>query len=287
MIYFSADDYGLCDDASMHIQQCIDTGAINKVSIFPNLAQVDLKKVINNKNIRISLHLNLVEGRCMANADEVPLIADKNGNFKHTFGGLFKLGLIQGKKLEEELYKEIKAQVLFWKSVLPQGQPFCIDSHQHTHMIPAVFKALIRVLNDEKINPEYMRIPAEPLLPYIKTPSLYFTYSPVNIIKQWLLGFLWIINKREAKKYKINTSYFMGILFSGKMDQKRVTRILPQYIKTAEKDGKDIEVLFHPGYLDKKETDFKNKNIAFDKFYFSENRKTEFDSITKISERSV
>jgi len=282
VIYFCADDYGLCETSSMHIQQCIDNGGLNKVSIFPNFEQVDLSKL---KNIRLSLHLNLVEGRCMSDVTEIDLIADENGNFKHTFGGLFKLSLTDGKRLEAQVYKEIIAQILFWKNALPDGVPFCIDSHQHTHMIPTVFKALIKALNDEKIDLEYMRIPTEPLLPYIKTPSLYFTYSAVNIIKQWLLNFLWLLNKNQARKYKIPTSYFLGILFSGKMDYERVNKILPQYIKMAQKDGRDIEVLFHPGYLEK--IDDNLKNIVFENFYLSENRKTEFDSVIKISERSV
>ena len=287
MIYICADDYGLCDSTSLHIQQCIDEGALNKVSVFPNLTQVDLSKISDNKNVMLCLHLNLVEGKCVAGADEINLIADKNGNFKHRFGGLLKLSLFHGKKLKAQVYKEIKAQVLFWKSILPKDMPFCIDSHQHTHMIPAVFKTLLKVLSDEKISLKYMRIPVEPLLPYIKTPSLYFTYSPVNIIKQWLLKSLWLINKRPAKKHNIPTSHFLGILFSGKMDEKRVNKILPKYIAMAEKDGRDIEVLFHPGYTDKSELGFENGNIVFEKFYLSENRKTEFDSVIKISERSV
>ena len=287
MIYICADDYGLCGSASAHIQHCIDKGALNKVSVFPNLDEADLCKISNNKNIRISLHLNLVEGKCMANSDEIDLLADKNGYFRHTFGGLFKLSLIHSKEFEFQVYKEIKAQVLFWKNILPQGKPFCIDSHQHTHMIPGVFKALVGVLCEEKIDLEYMRIPAEPILPYIKTPSLYFTYKPVNIIKQWLLNFLWLINKSGAKKYNVPTSYFFGILLSGKMDEKRVNKILPKYEKLAQKNGRDIEVLFHPGYLDKNETHFNNENIVFEKFYLSENRKKEFDSVIKISERSV
>jgi len=287
VIYFCADDYGLDNTSSMHILQCIDKGALNKVSVFPNLEKIDLYKILENKNVRISLHLNLVEGKCMADSDEVNLIADKNSNFKYTFGGLLKHSLLHKKEFEEQAYKEIKAQVMFWKSILPEDVPFCIDSHQHTHMIPAVFKALIRVLDEEKINLEYMRIPKEPLLPYIKTPSIYFTYSAVNIIKQWLLNFLWLINKKQANKYKIPTSYFMGILFSGKMDEERVNKILPHYIKMSEKDGSDIEVLFHPGYIKENKIDFENKNIVFKKFYLSENRKTEFNSAMKITERSV
>ena len=287
MIYFCADDYGLCNSATAHIQQCIDKGTLGKVSVFPNFDSVNLHKIRQNNNVRVSLHLNLVEGKCISDSGEIDLIADKDGNLIHTFGGLFKLGLLHGKELEAQIYKEIRAQILYWKSILPEGAPFCVDSHQHTHMIPVVFRALVRVLNDEKINLAHLRIPAEPLLPYIKTPSLYFTYSAVNIIKQWLLKFLWHINKKYAKKFKIPTSHFMGILFSGKMDENRVRKILPKYMKVAEKDGRDIEILFHPGHIDNEKIDFKKKNIAFRKFYLSENRKTEFDSVMSISERSV
>lgn len=287
MIYICADDYGLCNKMSAHIQTCIEKGAINKVSIFPNFNKIDFGKILENKNVKVSLHLNLVEGKCMANSGEIDLIADKNGDLKHTFGGLFKLNLFHAKKLETQVYKEISAQVLFWKSILPKGTPFCIDSHQHTHMIPAVFRALYKVLRDEEIAITYMRVPAEPIMPYIKTPSLYFTYKPINIVKQWLLKFLWLINKRQARKQNIPTSHFFGILFSGKMDDKRVNKILPKYKKLAEKDGKDIEVLFHPGYLEKGELNFKNENIVFKEFYLSKNRKTEFDSVMNISERSV
>lgn len=271
----------------MRIQQCIDHGILNKVSVFPNLDQVDLYGIQKDKKIRISLHLNLVEGTCMAKADEINLLADSTGTFRHTFGGLFKTSLLNPNAFEAQVYKEIKAQVLFFKSLLPPGISFSVDSHQHTHMIPAVFKALIRVLHDENITPEYLRIPAEPLLPFIKTPSLYAAYSPVNLAKQWLLNFLWLVNKRVLNHFPIPTADFFGILFSGKMDEKRVRKLLPKYIDRAEKCGRDIEVLFHPGYLEPSEADFTGKNIVFSKFYFSGNRKIEFDSIMKLSERSV
>ena len=287
MIYICADDYGLCNEASAHIQKCIDAGALGKVSVFPNFDKVDLHEIAKNKNIRISLHLNIVEGKCMANAEEINLIVEKNGDFKHTFGGLFRLNLFHPKKLEAQVYKEIKAQVLYWKSILPKGSPFCIDSHQHIHMIPAIFRALNKVLIDEEIKITHMRIPAEPIMPYIKTPSLYFTYKPINIIKQWLLKFLWMLNKPMTKKYRIPTSLFCGILFSGKMDEKRVNKILPKYKKLADKDGRDIEVLFHPGYMNMTKADADCKNIVFKEFYLSPDRKTEFDSVMKISERRI
>ena len=287
MIYFCADDYGLSTSASSRIQQCIEKGALGKVSVFLNFDKIDLNEIKKNKDIRAALHLNLVEGKCLSQSDEIYLLADEKGNLIHDFIGLLKISLIHPKELELQAYKEIRAQVSLWKSMLPKDEPVCIDAHQHVHMIPPVFRALIKVLQDEEIALTHMRIPAEPIMPYIMTPSLYLTYRPTNLIKQWLLKFLWCFNKKEARKHKIPTPHFFGILFSGKMDEKRVSKVLPKYIKLAEKDGKDIEVLFHPGAMNQCEVDCKEKNIVFNKFYLSPNRQTEFDSVIKISERRV
>ncbi len=285
MIYISADDYGLCDASTDHIMQCVDKGALNKVSVFANFSKPDLSDIVKNRDLKLSLHLNLVEGKCLSDARNIDLLADKDGNFKNTFFGLFNLNLFNSKLLENQSYIEIRTQVLYWKSILPDNMPFCIDSHQHVHMIPSVFRALIRVLKDENINPDYLRIPSEPILPYIKTPSLYFTYSAVNLVKQWLLKLLWQINKKHTKNYPVSQSYFFGILFSGKMDEKRVSKILPKYLKMAQKNARDVEVLFHPGYIEKGKNDL--KNICFKNFYLSENRKTEFDSVINIFKKEV
>ena len=282
MVYICADDYGLCHSASLHIQECVDRGALNKVSVFANFDQVDLQKLLENKNLRVALHLNLVEGMCMADAGEIDLLADKDGRLKRSFIGLLWLSLLRRKQFSRQVYKEIKAQVSYWKGVLPPDVPFCMDSHQHTHLIPGVFHALLKVLQEEGIRLQHMRIPAEPVLPYIMTPSLYLTYGAVNIIKQWLLKFLWLFDRKAAKKHAIPTSYFLGILFSGNMDAERVCKILPKYIKLAEKDGRDVEVLLHPGYLGERDPDFEKKNVVFESFYLSEKRKTEFDSAMTI-----
>ena len=268
MIYFCADDYGISETASAHIEECVEKGILNKVSVFPNFDKVNLNRLLKN-DVTVALHLNLVEGRCMSDAE---LIADEKGNFKYEFGGLLKLSFFNKKEFEKQIYKEIKAQVLYWKSILPENVPFCIDSHQHTHMIPSVFKVMLKVLKDEKIHAEYIRTPAEPLMPFIKKPSLYFTYSTVNVIKQLLLNFLWFINK----KHKIKKTPFFGILFSGKMDEKRVNRILPEFMRY-----ENAEILFHPGYQ------YEKSKTKFSKFYLSENRKTEYNCVMKLSERGV
>lgn len=283
MIYFCADDYGLCASLSKRIEHCVNEGALNKVSVFPNFDEVDFTQLLKSKNTRLSLHINLVEGKSMSGDNS--LITDSNGNFKFAFGGLLLLSIFKKKQFEMQVYNEIKAQIMHWQSVLPKNSSFCVDSHQHTHMIPTVFKILLRVLREENIKVDYLRIPAEPIVPFLKTPSLYFTYSAVNLIKQWLLRLFWLINKPSFKKQNYPTAYFFGVLFSGKMDEKRVRKILPEYKKIAEKNNMDIEVLFHPGYIEEQQAAL--PKIVFKKFYLSENRKIEFDSAMKIHLKEV
>ena len=266
----------------MHIRQCVEAGALNKVSVFPNFDPVDLNEIAQGKPIRLSLHLNLVEGKCLADPKQIGLLADDRGILKHTFCGLLLLNLFQRKAFESQVCKEVKAQVRYWKSILPQGIAFCMDTHQHASMIPGVFRAMLKALQEENITPAHIRIPVEPLLPFIKAPSLYLTYKPINIVKQWLLNLLWLFNKNEAKKHNIPMSCFLGILFSGEMDEKRLMKILPAYSRLAEKRGWDIEVLFHPGYLEKPDPGFGEKHVVFDSFYLSENRRKEYDSVMKF-----
>ncbi len=287
MIYFCADDYGLCTLASENILECVENGGLNKVSVLPNFDCTDINELLTNNEVELSLHLNLVEGKALSSPEKINLLVDETGRFKYSFAGLWMLSLFKRKEFEKQVYIELKAQVEYWNALVSMDIPILIDSHQHTHMIPVIFKTLVRVLTDLNVCVKYLRIPSEPVLPYIKEPSLYLTYSPVNIIKQWLLRFFWMIDKREYRKVNIPTAYFFGILFSGSMDEKRVRKILPHYIKLANKSNMDIEVLFHPGHISGEEISLDMCNKSFEKFYYSDGRKTEFDAIMNLNIKDV
>lgn len=279
MIYICADDYGLSNTSDKHIDECCENGILNKISIFPG-SRYDKNDIKN-----LSLHINLVEGMPLSPKEKVTLLISEDGSFRHSFGGLFFLAMSHKRRqLEEQLYEEIKAQISYFCLEVCPETPIMIDSHQHTHMIPLIFKALMRVIKEKKISVKYLRIPSEPIMPYLKTPSLYLTYRLTNLIKQWLLKFLWQINKKEFKKMKIPTALFMGILFSGCMNEERVKKILPYYIRQAEKDRADIEILFHPGYINR-ETEKENVKHKFTRFYFSQGRKTEYKTILNLKKQ--
>ena len=169
MVYFCADDYGISNLSNTRIEECLKNGVLNKISVLPNGDDSDFTERFSNENVTLSLHLNLIEGYPLSKKEDVSLLVADKGFFKYFFLSIFG----NRRLLEKQIYNEIKTQIDFWKNKMGENTPILIDSHQHIHMIPLIFKTLMRVIKDEEVSVEYLRIPDEPILPYIKSPSLY------------------------------------------------------------------------------------------------------------------
>ena len=279
MIYFCADDYGISKISNTRIEECLKNGVLNKISVLPNSDALDFKRRLLGENVKLSLHLNLIEGYPLSKKERCQSACIGQRVFKHSFIGLFFLSLFGNRRLlEKQLYNEIKAQIDFWKKEMGEETPILVDSHQHTHMIPLVFKTLMRVIKEENVEVEYIRIPAEPILPYIKSPSLYFKFRPIGLIKQWLLKFLKFVNRKELKKANIKSALFMGIMFSGQLTEDKINKLLPYY----KKQNENIEIAFHPGYLESGESLIDGFGQNFKKFYYSKWRRIEYDTLLKF-----
>ena len=279
MIYFCADDYGISKISNTRIEECLTNGVLNKISVLPNGDALDFKRRLLGENVKLSLHLNLIEGYSLSKKEDVSLLISDKGIFKYSFIGLFFLSIFGNRSLlEKQLYNEIKMQIDFWKKEMGEETPILVDSHQHIHMIPLVFKTLMRVIKEENVEVEYIRIPAEPILPYIKSPSLYFKFRPIGLIKQWLLKFLKFVNRKELKKANIKSALFMGIMFSGQLTEDKINKLLPYY----KKQNENIEIAFHPGYLESGESLIDGFRQNFKKFYYSKWRRIEYDTLLKF-----
>ncbi len=281
MIYFCADDYGISEKSNQRIETCLEHGVLNKVSVLPNGEIPDFKERMEKHNTTMSLHINLVEGYPLSQSEQVEMLLSEDGRFRDSFVKLFFRSLLwRRKELKAQLRQELRAQVRFWKSIMGEETPVYIDSHQHIHMIPLVFQTLMEVVEEERLHVACMRIPAEPAMPYLMTPSLYLTYTPQGLMKHCLLRVLALVNRKEIKKSKIPTTYFMGVMFSGRMTETNIKKLLPWYLKIAEKKGKNIEIGLHPGYVKQGEEILKGIREDFRAFYLSHRRNIEYDLLT-------
>lgn len=282
-----ADDYGLTMHTSKRILEGIEAGKLDSVSVMPNMdcfeeANALWKANSATSNIKISVHLNFMEGYCLADPQELSMFVNAEGLFVCSWIELTKINydLTKRKQAKEQLKKEILAQInRVGEAYELDMKALRIDSHQHSHMISWILEALLEVANENGYSFEYIRNVKEWFSPYLKQVSLLSSYSPINIVKVLILNWFAFWDKSKLKDISGSQMVISGVFMSGMMDIKRVNRVIPAYYKRAGKKGLCLELLFHPGqaFEDEVKTEFNhNDNNCF---YLSNNRNVEYEAM--------
>ena len=233
----------------------------------------------------ISVHLNFMEGECLAGKEKVPHLVDENGYFNVSWLKLLLWSYIPFVcgKIKKELSSEIIFQT---QRILDCGladkEHLRFDSHQHPHMIPVVFDSLLSAIEEKKWKVDFIRNAQEILHSYMRVPALYKTYSLANIVKCVILNLLSFRVRRKLKKIGLHQSYLCGVFFSGKMDKERLDKVLPSILKKCKNKNRGIEILFHQGLVLKSELDEAFSKPGFNEFHLSSGRKTEFSAVNEF-----
>lgn len=282
-VMLHADDYGYNIEVSNDIIECIKEGTLHGISIMPNSPYFDESmEILQASKVDVSkaIHFSISEGPCLSNKNDVKLLVNENGMFCLSF---FKLLLLSIGPKRKELKKELKLEI---RAQLYKAKPYIdelnIDSHVHYHMIPLVLKSILEVIKEEGYEINYLRIPAEPLKPFIKNIKI-GGFNLVNIIKNIVLNVLAFSDRKMLKEYKDKTAVFFGIVMSGHMDIDRVSALLPEFKKIAGKKNMDVEVLAHPGRANSMETLLDPSNIEYSKAPLSEDRHIEKKMFMEIA----
>lgn len=287
-----ADDYALSSHASEEILQCIRAGKLDSISVLTNMScyeedafRYQEESRLWKKKPLLSVHLNFMEGHCQADTGQVSHLTDRKGYFNIGWGKLFLLSYCPWKyqTVKKECKEEIKAQTERFLQYFADSMPLRFDGHQHTQMIPVVYKALAEVIAEENYSVEYIRVTKEPILPFLKEKSLWKTYRPVNWIKNLLLNFLALRMERNVVRITGQKPMFLwGVLFSGRMDKERVKRVFPAVKKQADRKGRALEILFHPGSTLEEEMKEEFNSEGANAFYRSDGRREEYKSVTEL-----
>lgn len=301
-----ADDYALTVNTSKDMLACMLRGQLDSISIVPNTScfkecmELFCDAVPKLPFLpKISVHLDFVEGHCLAPADEVPLLVKEGSSLMGlSWGGLFSLSYLPWKRhaAKTQLKKEIKAQIeTVWEAVRrvmdvakTHGVPYSqkkirIDSHQHAHMIPVVWEALTEVIAQERYDVEYIRNSKEVLGAFVSEVSLWKTYRPVNFIKNRLLSFYSGKADRYAKAHGMEPMYLWGLVMSGYMDYDRIVRLYPKITAKAERNDRVLEILFHPGLTLPEEVTEEIGEEAAKDFYLRDDRHVEMEAVGRMN----
>lgn len=300
-----ADDYALTPHTSQDMLECMRAGKLHSISIVPNMTCFEECMELLHEAIPalpflpvMSVHMDFVEGKCLAGAKEVPLLAKEGSDcIGLSWGGLFLLSYMPGKRkaAKEQLKKEIRAQIakvqneidycieLARKHNIPCAQKgLRIDSHQHAHMIPVVWEAMTEVIEEEKYEVEYIRNSKEVLGAFVSEVSLWPTYRPINFVKNRLLSLYSHKADRYAKAHAREPMYLWGLIMSGHMDYNRIEKLFPKVSAKAKKDGRVLEILFHPGITLPEEVTAEIGEEAAKTFYLLPDRHVEKEAVLEL-----
>ena len=282
-IIIHADDFGIAREQSERILKCARDGALNSLSALvgsPAFEQCADLLDERPQHLRVGLHLNLVEGTCCADPVRVPMLADESGMFCNSFAGLLRLSMSSRHyELVEQVAIEAQAQLERFLGRFPElARRLRVDGHQHFQLIPAVFEGMLLALARVDCKVEYLRIPAEPLKPFVDR-ALLPKIEPINWAKHSLLNFCWQQDCLRLQAQPFQTALFCGVLFSGEMSAERVVQVMPAYVELARLQGLDVEFLFHPGGVEDAH-DMLNPDLdGFVDFYRSPGRGIEYDAL--------
>lgn len=300
-VIFHADDFGITPEQSERILSCCPGGAaggvLNSLSILANSPHFEQCASLlsgRSEGLRVGVHLNIVEGRCCADPARLPLLVDGEGVFKQGYGGLMKLSFgTAHDELLEQIALEATAQIERVLGRFPElAGHLRLDGHQHTQLIPAAFRAIIQVLKDhDDWQLEYLRIPAEPTGAFTGS-GVASGIAPVNWVKHLLLKWLWATDEPALDvsglgHYKDVSALFCGVLFSGRMDERRVEAVWPGLLERAQKDGTALELLFHPGRVARAEDCLNPALKGFVSFSCGEGRDVERDALCSATLRRL
>lgn len=238
-IIFHADDYGLSRGITDNILLCHDQGVLNRVSLIVNGYAYDyaLEELKKRETLKCCVHVNLLEGYPLTESNA--LVNQSTGLFNLTFGSI----LTANDKLKQQIIEECSAQIIRLRQHLSVSS-IRIDSHQHVHMIPWLFEALIK--RKHTLGIDHIRCPID----NGSLNDLLFSH-PLSTIKNTVLSLMNLMNKK--RHYLVSHTFedqelFWGILYTGKQNQKTITRGIKRLKDKKNQSHKVMEILLHPGY---------------------------------------
>ena len=265
-LIFNADDFGISQGVNEAIFRAHTEGVLNSTSIMITLKHVpqalDLAKQMPNLNI--GLHANLTNENSVLNKEEIPLLVNENGKFKHGFVNLAVLSVLHPKELKNQAKKEIKAQI---EKACSCGIKLThLDSHRHIHMIPAIFKACMELC--EEYNIPRLRFVNENPFTTIKQTKSKDWITDGGLIKNLVLISCAVVNK-ILFGFKSDT-YFYSIINTCKITRDKLKSYkVPNAYNV-------VEIGIHPGLP---EIDKQNMADVFDDNILKDYRQKELETL--------
>jgi len=246
MLIVQADDLGLTSAFNEGVREAYKNGFLCGTTLNPNgfAFEEAVQEIIPEcPGLGIGIHLNIVQGRTLRKRlKKNSRICDASGNYKVSFGRLFRAQILGERNIFTEVEDDFRLQI---ETVLAKGiNPDHLSSHRHIHAIPRVFEIVCRLASEYQV--PFVRSVLERFYfaGGIRTHLAMGIWYPVNLLKHVTLNMLGARDSSIADRLGIRTNdYFVGVAYTGLMTD--ATLITGLGALSSVKSG-IVEVLLHP-----------------------------------------
>ena len=230
-VIFTADDFGLTPSVNEAVERAHRAGVLHAASLMvagPAAADA-VQRARALPELRVGLHLVVIEGPAVLPSSEIPDLVDERGWFP---SDQLRLGINYAvrPRVRRQLVAEIRAQfAAFAATGLPLAHA---DAHKHMHLHPVVGRMMLDV--GREFGLRRVRVPAEP--PSVLTRC----GAHVRLGARALFHWTRLLRRQVRAAGMATTDHCFGIAWSGHMTQDRLRRLLIEL-----PDG-GSEIYFHP-----------------------------------------
>ncbi len=204
-LIINADDFGFTPDVNAGIVHAHRNGVLTSTTLMANGEAFEnaVRLAKETPTLDIGAHLVLVQGRSLVDGRPLPETPSR------LLAVLARHGL--------DVYAELKSQI---EKIHAAGlQISHLDSHKHTHLVPSVFRAVVKLAREFGI--PWVRLPLD--------PKFRFAHRYYRRLSQGS-------NVRM-------TDHFLGFTLTGSLTEETFAKAL-----TKIEEG-TTEFMCHPGYL--------------------------------------
>jgi predicted glycoside hydrolase/deacetylase ChbG (UPF0249 family) len=230
-LIINADDFGYFSSVSRGIIECARRKAITATSIMANGPNFEgtVEWLREFPDLDIGVHLNITFGSPLT-SDMKACLDPYNGTFQNR---MKTARLILSKKMPVSTVKEEwRAQIA--RCISKGFKILFINSHEHMHMLPALFKAFVELAREFDIS--FIRF---------TQPEWQITSKFDLLFRNWILLMLMVLNIRNKPD---NYFRLLGTGVSCQLNLEYLENIFKKM-----KKGVVYEFMCHPGYYDKNE----------------------------------
>jgi predicted glycoside hydrolase/deacetylase ChbG (UPF0249 family) len=267
-VIFNADDFAVGKGINQGITDAYLQGILTSTSIRTNgVYYEDAVRLLKTdlQGLGVGLHINLTDGK-----SQTKNLALSDGTYKYSFLSY----LINSQKKENYLLKNIEEEIEQQLHKAKRSGLYIdhVDSEEHVHMIPEIFKIICRSCKNYGI--KAIRFTSEPLH-FISSRHSFKQIENISQIKWGLLrSFAYLDRQTLLKEGLLTTDAYYGILYTNHMDEEALISILKH---AKQHNFKIIEIASHPALPKENFAPYTSKK--FEKYASLENRKIELQGL--------